>query len=504
MKKSFFHYLLLNFVFSLYACHSAETPITVRREFTYMAPHKIVISSLNEWQTALAHARPGDLIEVEDGEYRTTKPILINRSGTEDCPIVIRAKSRGKATINGKCGFLLQKVEHVWIEGFVFSHEDTRSAIQMDGCHFVRITRNQFLLRESTTKRVHWINLAGAGSHHNRIDHNLFAGKRSAGSFIAVGGSGAPEFNSSQYDLIDHNHFRDRPPGDGNGYESVRLGLSTLAYSSGYTIFEFNLFEHCDGEGEIVTVKTSDQKIRNNTFRDCYGMLTLRGGNRNTVEGNFFISNDVKHGTQGVRLYGDDHRVINNYFQGLDGPAIIMPNGDFEGARRTEKEGAIGRTYLRSRHTVIAFNTVIDCRKECFLIGDARAEYPLSPIDCIIANNLIVSREGSFVKFLSRGNQLKWLGNIFWATGPKANLGFEFSDQAVRMADPHLVKTEALWRIHEDSPARDGSIGSFPEIKTDIDGQPRDSKPDVGADEYSAFSDIRHALSADDVGVNAL
>jgi hypothetical protein len=143
----------------------------------------------------------------------------------------------------------------------------------MDGCSYVRVTRNKFLLRETGTATVHWIALGGAESHHNRIDHKLFVGKRNSGSFIATGGSRAPEFTSSQYDLIDHNHFRDRPPNDGNGYESVRLGMSTLAHSSGYTILEFNLFERCNGEGEIVSVKASDLTIRHNTFLECYGML---------------------------------------------------------------------------------------------------------------------------------------------------------------------------------------------------------------------------------------
>jgi hypothetical protein len=499
------HYLLLNLVVSICACHSAGTQIVAPIEFASLSARKVVVENIYELQSSLAQARPGDLIDVEDGEYRTSKPLLINRSGTDDRPIVIRARNRGKASITGTCGFLLQNTEHISIEGFVFTHEATRSAIQMEGCRYVRITRNQFFLREATATRVHWLNLGGAGSHHNRIDHNLFVGKRNAGCFIAVGGSGAPQFTSSQFDRIDHNHFHDRPPGDGNGYESVRLGLSTLAHSSGYTILEFNLFERCDGEGEIVSVKTCDQTIRFNTFRDCYGMLTLRGGHRNIVEGNFFLVSSKKQGSQGVRLYGDDHRVINNYFQGLDGAAILVPTGDIEGGDNLGDEGGATRgAYLRPRRTVIAFNTVIDCRKGLLLIGDPRSEYPLGPIDLVIANNLVVGREGFFVTFQSRADQLKWLGNIFWATDSKAKVGAEFSIQAVRVANPGLVKDETLWRLYQESPARDAAVGSFPEIKTDIDGQPRDSKPDVGADEYSAFPIIHHPLIADNVGVNAL
>jgi len=54
-------------------------------------------------------------------------------------------------------------------------------------------------------------------------------------------------------------------------------------------VVESNLFDRCDGELEIISSKSCENVYRHNTFLDCAGMLTLRHGNRCTVEGNFFI-----------------------------------------------------------------------------------------------------------------------------------------------------------------------------------------------------------------------
>ncbi|MEO0875758.1 MAG: chondroitinase-B domain-containing protein, partial [Bacteroidota bacterium] len=51
-----------------------------------------------------------------------------------------------------------------------------------------------------------------------------------------------------------------------------------MSLSSGYTIVEHNLFEDCDGDPEIVSVKSCDNIIRHNTFLASYGTLSLRHG----------------------------------------------------------------------------------------------------------------------------------------------------------------------------------------------------------------------------------
>ena len=192
----------------------------------------------------------------------------------------------------------------------------------MQACNNIRITRNTFRLIE--TESLKWVIIGGvwndpnAVSHHNRIDHNLFENKSFAGNYITVDGSGDPVYQSSQYDLIDYNHFRNIGPRIVNEMETIRVGWSELSRSSGYTTIEYNLFENCDGDPEIISVKTCDNIVRYNTFMSSQGTLCLRHGDRTIVNGNYFFG-EGKDGTGGIRFYGDDHKIYNNYFEGLTG-----------------------------------------------------------------------------------------------------------------------------------------------------------------------------------------
>jgi poly(beta-D-mannuronate) lyase len=173
-------------------------------------------------------------------------------------------------------------------------------------------------------------------SHHNRIDHNIFQNKNTPGHYITVYVTTDSEDVSyqSQYDRIDHNYFKKNSPRAVNEQESIRIGWSEMSKSNGYTTVEFNLFEDCDGDPEIVSVKSSDNTIRHNTFLKSYGTLSLRHGNRNRIEGNYFFGGNKPIGTSpagstlyigGIRIYGKDHVIINNDMQGLNGTKWDAP-----------------------------------------------------------------------------------------------------------------------------------------------------------------------------------
>ena len=145
------------------------------------------------------------------------------------------------------------------------------------------------------------------------------------------------------YHRIDSNYFADRPPGNGNGWETIRIGLSGVAQSNSFSVVENNLFERVDGENEAISNKSSHNTFRYNTFRDMAATLTLRHGNDATVEGNFFLGeNDTSSG--GVRVIGERHKIINNYFANIDdngGGAIAINRGEVDVAadRLPAREG---------------------------------------------------------------------------------------------------------------------------------------------------------------------
>ncbi len=132
-------------------------------------------------------------------------------------------------------------------------------------------------------------------SHHNRIDHNIFRDKQTLGNFITIDGGDVV----SQHDRIDHNYFYNIGPRAENEKEAIRVGWSELSLTDGYTVIEYNLFERCDGDPEIVSIKSSKDTVRYNTFRASQGSLTLRHGNGSVVYGNFFLG-EGREGTGGV------------------------------------------------------------------------------------------------------------------------------------------------------------------------------------------------------------
>ncbi len=346
----------------------------------------------------------------------------------------------------------------------------------------------------------------GDGSRLNRVDHNLFEGKRELGNCITIEGSEEPELQVSQHDRIDHNHFRNiGPRHEENGLETIRLGWSRMFASSGFTTVEENLFEHCDGDAEVISVKCSDNRLRRNTFIDCQGSLVLRHGNRNTVEECFFLCNNGKRGVGGVRVIGEGHKIINNYFGGLTGTGFYWPlvlmNGDTE-------PGTYTASYHQVRQALIAHNTFVNCIGNTLDIGKINGTGQLPVKDSVIANNIVVGytpvgSEDVLVMFRSEPENLVWQGNIMYHAS--AELGMTAPESAVRWVDPKLVRSaDGVWRLAEASPAIDAAEGSYPDVARDLDGEVRDERPDTGADEYlPASNGGRHPLTPADVGVDA-
>ena len=90
--------------------------------------------------------------------------------------------------------------------------------------------------------------------------------------------------------------------------EAIRIGWSALSLTNGYTVLEYNLFEECDGDPEIVSVKSCKDTVRYNTFRRCQGTGTLRHGDGSVLHDDFFRG-EGKYGTGGDRSYARKHQM---------------------------------------------------------------------------------------------------------------------------------------------------------------------------------------------------
>ena len=472
-------------------------PLLIIFSINFFGQSNIIITDIDDLKNAINSALPGDTVTVKNGSYDSGTSITITNSGSEAKSIVIKAEEIGEVELKGETYFDFRQCEYIVLEGFNFTSQNV-TAVKLQACNNIRITRNRFAIKE--TESVKWILIGGvwndpnAFSHHNRIDHNLFENKSYPGNFITIDGSSEPTYISSQYDRIDHNHFKMNTPRAENEKESIRVGWSEISQSSGFTVVEHNLFEDCDGDPEIISVKTCDDTVRYNTFIRCAGTLSLRHGNRSSVYGNYFFGEN-KAGTGGIRVYGDDHLIFNNYFEGLTGTKwdapITLTNGDADVSSSLSK-------HFRINRAIIVHNTLVNNTHNIEIGFTNNGNYSKEPRDVTIANNLIIANANKVVEVLSTPTNFTWKNNIFYTT-QTATVGFNLDSIAYTNENP-LLEKDLFFKQTINSPSIDKIEQTFDFISTDIEGQTRTLPFDIGADEYSSDSLFYNPLTEFDVG----
>ncbi|MDA8692508.1 T9SS type A sorting domain-containing protein [Saprospiraceae bacterium] len=474
----------------------------------------------------------GGIFIVENGNYNDFEATfeVVASAGS---PVIIKAESIGGVTLTGESHFVIKKSAYITLEGFVFDGQGEDSLVKLEGSNNIRITRNVFELE--TSESIKWVFIGGVfndnifpfdyPSHDNRIDHNVFQNKETPGHYITIDGSfddtGSEEvYYQSQYDVIDYNYFKNNSPRAVNEQESIRIGWSEMSQSSGFTIVEHNLFEDCDGDPEIVSVKSCDNIIRHNTFRRSYGTLSLRHGNRNRVEGNYFFGDNKLVGvspagsdlyTGGIRIYGTDHLIINNYMEGLNGTRwdapITLTLGD-----AIDGQSSNLSKHFRAERVTIAFNTLVNNSHGIEIGFDNNNNYSKDLEDITIANNLITGSENSLVAIVDidndQGEIITWESNLMYPTGNASMLSgatiTSFDTGEVINENPHLEFDSSMnvWRTTATTSLYENKL-IIDSINEDIEGQGRPPLSNPGADHYSLESVRYTPLTPDDVGPNA-
>lgn len=417
----------------------------------------IIVASITDLQKAINEAKPGDIIILKKGIYAATSDILVNKAGTKEKPITIAAEEPGITEITGKGGFnLAGPSSYIIIRGFKFTHEASKAKCS-PGSGFCRWTNNIF----ETPGTGEYLTIAG---NDHEVDHNTFQNKDSLGRFIAIRGTGS---QVAERLWIHHNYFKtQKNQGGRNGAEAFQFGLSGFSLSSSNSIVEHNLFENCDGENELISIKASHVTVRHNTIRDCPAQFTLRHGNFNQVYGNYFIN------TPGLRIFGDDHLIHSNYFESCS-IGINIGNGGAEVA-----DGAPLTSHDRPDRVLIAFNTLINSERN--IIQTAR-EKGLGSTTITVANNIVYGGEAAASIVGPAVNHL-WEGNIIFNTKGAGDM----PAGTYTVIDPKLLKDASRrYHLQKNSPAIDAGKGNYSSVRSDMDGQLRTNPLDVGADEFS-------------------
>ena len=428
------------------------------------------VNSISALQTRINSAVAGDIIILQNGIYTTSAAIAINRQGTSSARITVMAETPGSVEIRGTHGFTVSSpATYVTIDGFRLTHTSGRNSIA-SGATRIRFTRNIF----QCTGDGAYLTVAG---HDAEIDRNEFRNKSTVGNMIDVRGSGS---QIAQRVWIHHNYFHDFTSPGANGAETIRFGLSGLSLSNGLGIIEQNLFIRCNGENELISIKSSSNTIRYNTILDSPGtQLTLRHGNDCLVYGNYLKNTD------GIRIFGDRHQVFSNYLEG-NTIGINIGNGDGEVA-----DGAPLTSHDRPDECVIGFNTLVDNTTHYVMSGRTNG---LGATDTTFVNNII--QGGGVVADINGPYPgAVWDDNILWNTGGAGDMpSGGFSTQ-----NPLLARdANNVFRLQAGSPAIDSATGSYSAVTFDMDGQPRTSPKDKGADEVSSAPVTAKILSPAD------
>jgi poly(beta-D-mannuronate) lyase len=149
---------------------------------------------------------------------------------------------------------------------------------------------------------------------------------------------------------------------------------------------------------------------------------------------------------------------------------------------------------------MVAFNTITNC-KGAYLELDAgigTSRRTLRPENITIANNIFdlpKEKEGVMLIKGKQGEGWKWMGNI------ASLFELDIEPPGIRLVDPKLqADNNGILRPDADSPALHAAQNDFPTVKTDIDGQLREGKLDIGCDQVSDAPVKNRPLTAKDVG----
>lgn len=342
-----------------------------------------LVKNIEEFNQAVANAKPGTTITLANGVWENTELVYTGK-GTKENPITLTVEEKGKVIFSGLSNLRISG-EHLIVNGLVFKngHTPTTEVISFktsqdklaNNCRLTECVIDNYSNPERH-ESDYWISVYGK---NNRIDHNHIEGKTNLGVTMAVRINSV--LSQENNHIIDHNYFGPRPNLGSNGGETLRIGTSHFSLTNSKTVVEYNYFDRCNGEQEIISNKSCQNTFRFNTFYECKGGLSMRHGSQTLVQGNVFLGNGVPS-TGGIRIINGQQTVIDNYCEGLTGDrfkgAFVIMNG--------VPNSSINR-YHQVKDAVVENNTFVNCDNIQLCAGSDK-ERSAIPVNSRVNNNI--------------------------------------------------------------------------------------------------------------------
>jgi poly(beta-D-mannuronate) lyase len=388
------------------------------------AAEAIAQNSITSLPEIVKNAKPGDTLVIPNGIYKDVQLNLVGK-GIKDHPIVIIAQTPGKVKFTNN-SYIKLAGEYVELSGFYFTegyaekspviefrqnNETLANNCRVTNCAIENYSRPERFNTDS------WIVLWGK---NNRIDHCTIGDKLNGGTTLIINLD--DERSQENFHSIDSNYFKGHSRLGSNGGETIRVGVSRYSLTSSKTQIHHNYFEKCNGEVEIISVKSGENTINNNTFFECEGGLVLRHGSKNNVHSNIFIGNNKLY-TGGVRVINPGHKVYNNLFFDLAGDRFRSALGVLNGVPNS----ALNR-YFQVKDAEIYSNTFINCKNIIFGAGKD-AERTLAPENVKFHHNYIESAANILFEDANKDGGIIFSNNYFKASA-KPTAGFQFASSS--------------------------------------------------------------------------
>ena len=353
----------------------------------------------------LDSALPGDVVILKDGTWADAS-VCVQKGGSAEWPLLIRAESPGGVVFTGNSTLDI-RAPYVTADGFLFTGPHEKGdAIAFRSHH--GILRNTAVIDYNPSqfqKKFCWVWFEG---DDNLADHCYFKGKNNNNPVIGNSWVG------SRHNSTTASYFKDVP------YIPFVTGLSHPIFDlwgyggkgeSGedgiFFTIQGNLFDNAGGEGNILVIKSSRNRVIGNTFIATRGVINLRAGNSNTIQANVILGKGVE-GAQGIRMVGQNHVIQGNYISGCE-DAIMVSCGDYTEKDLTgqyvpflvSKQPPIHMPfYQQAKNLTLKDNVMVGNKNPDLNIGARyRVGWPkcqtiLLPEDCLIENNRIVRPNG--------------------------------------------------------------------------------------------------------------
>lgn len=440
---------------------------------------ELKVGDCKKLKEKIANMKAGDILEIEDGIYYDLKEITI-----EENNVKLKAKNSGKVVFLGLVKIIINGNNNL-LEGIVFTDGGPltgEGAVVVQGnnnqvCNntFYEFNAHEYRPNEKGEyNSTRWMTISGK---ENIVNNNRFEGKYRRGTLLVVNNSKELDnhilvnniFKKHKANMLGEFENKDIIRINSNSWEAIRVGDSKTSLNPSGTILAYNLFDNMDGETELVTVKACETLFKGNTVKDSTAMFSLRHGNGSVVEDNVFLGNN-KPLTGGIRFYGEDHIIKNNYIENVTGDndvqgGIVVNTGVNNVAENEKLDNSIKGKELNKQWTpknvLIENNTVINSQQnfsysnkvhKVSLFDNSKVKVIYPAVNITLKNNLSYAVGEDKKALVGAGENknpvgTKYINNIFY--GPIENVSIP--SENIAKVEPKLEKHNGIYELQNEN-----------------------------------------------------